>query len=52
MENLDKLNKSIKRLKDAGFKIAIDDFGVEYSNLDVLKKLDFDVIKLDKYFHR
>ena len=50
MENLDKLNKSIKRLKDAGFKIAIDDFGVEYSNLDVLKKLDFDVIKLDKYF--
>ncbi len=50
MENLDNLKKSIKRLKDAGFKIAIDDFGVEYSNLDVLKKLDFDVIKLDKYF--
>ena len=50
MENLERLNKSIKRLKDAGFKIAIDDFGVEYSNLDVLKKLDFDVIKLDKYF--
>lgn len=50
MENLERLNKSIKRLKDAGFKIAIDDFDVEYSNLDVLKKLDFDVIKLDKYF--
>jgi EAL domain-containing protein (putative c-di-GMP-specific phosphodiesterase class I) len=30
--------------------IAIDDFGVEYSNLDILEKLDFDIIKLDKYF--
>lgn len=48
--NLDVLNKSIRKLKDAGFKIAIDDFGIEYSNLDILKKLDFDIIKLDKYF--
>ena len=50
IDKLDVLNTSIKKLKDAGFKIAIDDFGIEYSNLDVLKKLDFDIVKLDKYF--
>lgn len=50
IDKLDVLNTSIRKLKDAGFKIAIDDFGIEYSNLDVLKKLDFDIVKLDKYF--
>ncbi len=50
IDKLDVLTASIKKLKDAGFKIAIDDFGIEYSNLDVLKKLDFDIVKLDKYF--
>lgn len=30
--------------------MAIDDFGVDYSNLKVLEVLDFDLLKLDKYF--
>ncbi|MDO7204401.1 EAL domain-containing protein [Paraclostridium bifermentans] len=30
--------------------IAIDDFGVEYSNLDLLNEIDAKIIKLDKYF--
>lgn len=50
IENLNKLNESINLLKEAGFIIAIDDFGIEYSNLDVLKKVEFDIIKIDKYF--
>lgn len=50
IDNVDILDRTIKKLKDAGFKIAIDDFGMEYSNLDILKKLDFDIVKLDKYF--
>lgn len=50
INDLEKLQKSIKILKSYGFMIAIDDFGVEYSNLDILEKLDFDIIKLDKYF--
>ena len=50
MNDLDKINKNIDLLKGAGFKIAIDDFGVEYSNLDVLQKLDIDIIKIDKNF--
>ena len=50
MNDLDKINKNIDLLKGAGFKIAIDDFGIEYSNLDVLQKLDIDTIKIDKNF--
>lgn len=48
--NIDKIKNNIKHLKDAGFKIAIDDFGVEYSNLDILDMLDSDTIKIDKSF--
>ena len=50
MNDLNKITRNINLLKDAGFKIAIDDFGVEYSNLDVLQKLDVDTIKVDKNF--
>ena len=50
INDLNKITKNINFLKKAGFKIAIDDFGIEYSNLDVLHKLDFDIIKVDKNF--
>lgn len=50
INDLSKITKSITILKEYGYMIAIDDFGVEYSNLSVLQKLDFDIIKLDKYF--
>lgn len=44
------LSSNIKKLKEAGYLIAIDDFGMEYSNLDLLGKIEFDIIKLDRYF--
>ena len=50
IKDLHKIINNIDRLKNAGFKIAIDDFGTEYSNLDVLEKLDADIIKVDKKF--
>lgn len=50
ISDLNKINDSIKKLRSSGFMIAIDDFGVEYSNLSILKKFEFDIIKLDKYF--
>ncbi len=50
IKDLHKIVNNISRLKNAGFKIAIDDFGTEYSNLDVLEKLDADIIKVDKNF--
>ncbi|MGL4336907.1 MAG: EAL domain-containing protein [Turicibacter sp.] len=50
ISNIDHLKDGIGVLKQNGFKIAIDDFGVDYSNLKVLELLNFDVLKLDKYF--
>ena len=37
----------IHALKTAGFQIAIDDFGVEYSNFERISVLDIDLIKID-----
>lgn len=49
-ENKESVSKNIKILKDSGFLIALDDFGVDYSNISMLDKFEFDIIKLDKYF--
>jgi len=37
----------IKSLKEKGFIIAIDDFGVEYSNFERISDLEVDFIKID-----
>ncbi len=37
----------LKELKEAGFKLSIDDFGVEYSNFERISELDVDFIKID-----
>lgn len=39
--------KQLKEIKEAGFKIALDDFGVEYSNFERISELDIDFIKID-----
>lgn len=50
ISNMEQIQKGVATLKANGFKIAIDDFGVDYSNLKLLEVLDFDILKLDKYF--
>ncbi|SFV74704.1 diguanylate cyclase/phosphodiesterase (GGDEF & EAL domains) with PAS/PAC sensor(s) [hydrothermal vent metagenome] len=37
----------LKELKELGFSLAIDDFGVEYSNFERINELDIDFIKID-----
>ncbi|MDM0711555.1 EAL domain-containing protein [Clostridium perfringens] len=47
---IEKIQENINFLQDNGILIVIDDFGVEYSNLDLLKKIDSNIIKIDKFF--
>ena len=49
-DDLDKLFSDMSRLRDAGFRIDIDDFGVSYSTLGVLLNAPFDMVKIDKSF--
>lgn len=39
--------KQLLELKNQGYKIAIDDFGAEYSNFERILDLDVDFIKID-----
>lgn len=41
---------TLKELKDFGFLLSIDDFGVEYSNFSQLSSLEVDNIKIDGSF--
>ena len=40
----------IKKLKDIGIRVLMDDFGVGYSGLETLRAIPFDAIKIDKSF--
>lgn len=42
--------KTLNDLKDNGFLLSVDDFGIEYSNFSRLKDLDADNIKIDGSF--
>ncbi len=49
-ENQDEFKYIIDELHEHGFKILMDDFGVGYSSLQMLKSIPIDVMKLDKSF--
>ena len=40
----------IKKLKDHGIRVLMDDFGVGYSQIENLRQIPFDAIKIDKSF--
>ncbi len=50
MDNPAQLVKVLKKLKNAGFTVLMDDFGSGYSSLNILKDLAVDVLKLDMKF--
>jgi EAL domain-containing protein (putative c-di-GMP-specific phosphodiesterase class I) len=52
VENIDRALRLIAPLKEAGVRLAIDDFGCGQSSLAALSKLPFDVIKIDQQFVR
>nr|WP_315225235.1 EAL domain-containing protein [uncultured Albidiferax sp.] len=40
----------LRQLREAGFRIALDDFGVGYSSLSYLRDIPFDTLKIDQSF--
>lgn len=52
MKETEYIIESLKQLKQLGVKIAIDDFGTEYSSLNYIKQLPVDKIKIDISFVR
>ena len=44
------INKTVDRLRKAGFKVLLDDFGSAYSSLNMLRNLKVDILKLDMKF--
>jgi diguanylate cyclase (GGDEF)-like protein len=37
-----------KKIRDAGFRLSLDDFGSHYCNMEVLSSMELDALKLDK----
>ena len=46
----DTIIREISKLRNYGFKVSMDDFGVGYSTLNTLGTLPVDIIKFDKGF--
>ncbi|TGL86642.1 bifunctional diguanylate cyclase/phosphodiesterase [Leptospira congkakensis] len=50
MENPEKSIEAFEYLAGLGIKVSIDDFGTGYSSLSYLKKINADVLKIDRSF--
>lgn len=44
------INAAVRKLHNYGYIVEMDDFGSGYSSLNILKDIDFDIIKLDMRF--
>ncbi len=44
------VNRTVDRLREAGFLVMMDDFGSGYSSLNMLKSISVDVLKIDMQF--
>lgn len=49
-ENDGVIKKTVKELRESGFRVMMDDFGSGYSSLNMLKNVAVDVLKIDMRF--
>lgn len=47
---LDFVRQILEKFRSCGFEVSLDDFGVAYSSLALLKAFDVDTLKLDREF--
>ena len=52
VKNDEAVSGVMKRLRDAGMRIAMDDFGTGYSSLNSLRHIPADIVKIDRSFVR
>ncbi len=50
VEEDSKVSTEIMKLREAGFKVLMDDFGSGYSSLNSLKDMEIDILKIDMKF--
>jgi EAL domain-containing protein (putative c-di-GMP-specific phosphodiesterase class I) len=50
--DLARLSESAKRIRDAGFKVCLDDFGAGASGFQYLKNIKVDFVKIDGVYVR
>jgi diguanylate cyclase (GGDEF)-like protein/PAS domain S-box-containing protein len=50
LRNADVAADSLRRLRSAGVRIAVDDFGIGYSSLLYLRMFPIDLVKIDRTF--
>lgn len=48
IQAIDHTAETLKQLRQAGIRIALDDFGVGYSSLNYLSNLPVDILKIDR----
>lgn len=52
VNNTNRVNEILQKIKSVGILIALDDFGTGYSSLTLLRELPIDILKIDKSFVR
>ena len=50
IENIELLNETLRRKKEKGFLVSLDDFGSGFSSLNSLGRLKIDELKIDRMF--
>jgi len=50
IQEMPQARTALVALRTAGAWVALDDFGVEYSNLAYLRDLEIDIVKIDRSF--